>query len=460
MISIELLLESNLIKKTYGKFNKKFFNICVDSRVISEGDIFLAIKGSNFNGFDFIPELIKKGYKEFVIEYSDNNVLKINKLLKAYSGLYFICVTNTIDYLQEVSKLRIVQWKKLGGKIIAITGSNGKTTTKEILFSLLKKVYPKEVVATKKNLNNHIGVPLSILQLNDSCRFLIIEMGSNHFGEISNLCKICMPDYGIITNIGLAHIEFFKNCDGVFKEKSELYNYIKKNSTTPVLVINSGDNYLKKLKGKIGVIAFSEKKLKTSNGLITFYSSDKEISFKNNNIIMYHNILNLISGYLLAINLFPEKKKDLEKAVELISIDLSNRGEWINIKNKKIFLDAYNANPSSMNISIEEFIRIMDSNKYSLQDCLFILGDMNELGSLSADYHYNLGKKLSQLGVINVVFVGKYSHNYSKGFCESSSMYSSTYDLIKVWKKYEKYSYFFIKGSRSLQLESIVRSFS
>ena len=213
---------------------------------MSKEEIFVALSGPNFNGTDFFKEAIKKGASQII--YSQKDISKEHLLLlESPSQNYkFTEVENTYDYLKIEARKHLQKWKYLGGKVIAITGSNGKTTTKEMLAFLVSHIIGNELFYTKNNLNNKIGVPLNVFNLSSRHRLAIFEIGMNKQGEIQELCDIIAPDGGVITNIGDAHIEHLRNKSGVFEEKKSLYNSVMKNSNQKgIFIINTDDIYLK-----------------------------------------------------------------------------------------------------------------------------------------------------------------------------------------------------------------------
>ncbi|MBT6325885.1 MAG: hypothetical protein HOJ35_07940, partial [Bdellovibrionales bacterium] len=309
------------------------------------------------------------------------------------------------------------------------------------------------------NYNNHIGVPLTLLKLEEKHTVSIIEMGSNHPGEIKFLSDIVSPDAGLITNIGLAHLEFFKDLDGVFDEKSSLFNAVKEKKHAK-FVICDDDPYLSKLAPHEILTSFGENsldikvKLYDSSLLIDFNQNTIEIS--NKYIFGKNNLKNLAQVLLLAIKLFPDKQSELTQACSSF-IPSQNRGEIIQKDGKIFFLDAYNANPSSMLHSMESFIDYLSSRKAKIDCCLFILGDMNEIGNQTEKMHAEIGEWARTQKIKNIIFVGKYAQFYKGSSWNAPIIYDSVDELSKEKDKLlHSFDYFFLKGSRTIQLEKFV----
>ena len=357
-------------------------NICTDSRKAKSNSIFFAIKGEKFNGNKFAKEALKKGCEYAIVdeEIDDRNERVI--LVE--------------DCLQTLQKLASFHRKKLNIPIIGITGSNGKTTSKELIYSVLSTKYNTH--ATKGNLNNHIGVPLSILEICEKTEISIIEMGANHIKEISLLSNIAKPNYGIITNIGKAHLKGFGSIDGVIKAKGELYENIKLNNHQ--IFLNNDDNLLKKISQNINKITYGSYgdisgKLLESNLYAKVLYDKTEINSKLIGDYQFHNIM-------LAISIgkhFNVSTKNIKKAIESY-IPNNNRSEIIKTSKNTIILDAYNANPTSMREMIISFSRKKLKNK------ICILGDMFELGDYSYTSHKEIIKLANELN-IKTYYIGE-----------------------------------------------------
>jgi len=423
------------IQKIHQLFAKSN-SVSIDTRNIKENDIFFAIKGPNFDGNKFAEEAIEKGCS-YVI--SDN--LHLRKLSDK-----IIYVKNSIETLQ---KLGNYHRRTLKAKIIAITGSNGKTTSKEILLNVLK--YRYNTIATKGNLNNHLGVPLTLLSMDIDTEIGIIEMGANHLKEIETLCKIAEPDYGYITNFGNAHLEGFKTIEGVIKGKSELYEYLKSNSK--LIFYNSQNNTQSNIIGEYtnsfsyGINANDDcqlTKVKSSDNIQVRYKN-KTISSKIYGDYNFDNICIAIAiGDFYNIDF-----EDIKKGVENYLPD-NNRSQITTKESNTIILDAYNANPTSMDLAIKSFEKLKYTNK------IIIAGDMFELGEESNKYHKQIVNYLETTSNIEIFIVGvnfsKTNHtNKIKSFLTTDELITN---LMKL--KIKNYS-ILIKGSRGMELEKVIK---
>ncbi len=453
-----------------------FSGISTDTRTYTNEELFVAIAGENFDGLDHIEKILKKNVntvKAIVFNNNEKNKKREGLLKNDYPQITFFPVKDSILFLQELAKNHLASWRKLShtNSVIAITGSNGKTTTKEMLIHLFEAIYPEKVLATRGNLNNHLGVPMTLLRLTPEHQIAIIEMGSNHPGEIATLCEIAHPNSGIITNIGAAHLEFFKNEEGVFKEKSALYFSLFNEKDAKFFITSKDDKYLAKLSPFPGFFFFSESdensdwKIKfITNNLATLENKKLAVKVKilNENITEKHNFKNLISAFILTYSYSPTSREKIVKACQTFSSPKNNRSMWITVNNNlKIFLDAYNANPSSMQASLISFCEKALHDKIALSDCACVLGDMNELGEKTEEFHMEIGKFLLKLGITNAFFIGKYANFYKKGSGLKGKAFEQKSDFIQGWELIKKsYRYILIKGSRSLQLESLVTDYT
>ena len=433
--------------------------ICTDSRKITPGCIFFALKGEIYNGNKFAKAAINKGAKYAIID--DEKFLSKKTIL----------VNDTKRTLQELAKYHRNQ---INIPLIGITGTNGKTTTKELLYTILSKKY--KTYATKGNLNSQIGLPLSILEIASYHEIAVIEMGADRIGEIKNLCEIAKPNSGIITNIGKAHLEGFGSFEGVIKAKTELYDFLKKNNG--VQFVNGDDNLLvKKSRRKNSITYGKETK---SNFLAKLTSSFPFVSIKIKDTAIESHLVgkfqydNIVAASCIG-SFYNVSLENIKKSIESY-IPKNNRTELIETKNNHIILDAYNANPSSMESMIDSFIKLNKQKK------MCILGEMRELGSYSEKEHLKLIKKMKTSG-LESIFIGK---EYLNLFTENKStwkynnwninlkdvdlvdeteiknikknIFLSTADLIENISDYDlKNRTILIKGSRGLCLENIVK---
>lgn len=316
-----------------------------------------------------------------------------------------------------------------------------------MIYFLMNEILPGKVLATKGNLNNHIGVPLTIFRLGKKHKVAVVEMGMNHSGEIKVLCDIAKPQHGMITNIGAAHIEFLKSMENIFKEKGTLYDSVVKNSKGKgMFVVNGDDQYLRKLKKTVGLTTYGEKngdvKIAINENNISFNMNKTPVLITNKNIFEHHNLKNLGGTAIFAMKLFPKKIKLIEAAASKYQQPSMNRSQWEN----NIFLDAYNANPSSMKVSLDSFVAIMKNKNISLDDCYFVLGDMNELGEHAAPMHKEIAIHVKELGIKNVTFLGRYREFYRQGYSNPTSDYLTKEEFTNEWIKIKKsYKFIFIK---------------
>jgi UDP-N-acetylmuramoyl-tripeptide--D-alanyl-D-alanine ligase len=359
------------------------------------------------------------------------------------------------DVLTTLQQLANYHRKELAIPIIGITGSNGKTTTKELIREVLMQKYI--VKATIGNYNNHIGVPLTLLSFDDKVEIGIVEMGANHPGEIKTLCEIAEPDYGIITNIGTAHIEGFGSYEGVKRTKAELYDYIKiKNGG---LFINGEDEVLLGLAEDYDtVFYYGNHEYSSCIGNITKsdpfldveWNSKEEQTKKHkisSHLIGSYNFSNVMAAIAFGI-FYCVEPEDINQALELYEPS-NNRSQFIEKVNNRIILDAYNANPSSMTKALENFIGMKAEKK------TIVLGDMLELGEVSNEEHENICKILDNASFKQVFLVGK---EFQKTLNRDSWNYYDTSDDLALFL--EKYplidQLILIKGSRGIRLEKLL----
>ena len=420
------------------KIHKLFLvsnSVSIDSRNIKPNDVFFAIKGLNFDGNKFAVQAIENGASHVISD--DLEISKISDKI--------IYVNDSIQTLQELANFHR---KFIDTKIIAITGSNGKTTSKELIFSVLKSRY--KTIATKGNLNNHLGVPLTILSMNKETEIGIVEMGANHLREIDFLCKIAEPDFGYITNFGNAHLEGFKSLEGVIIGKSELYTYLKDNDK--VIFYNSENSKQYSILNNYSN-SFSFGSNSKSNCILNKLKSKNCISIKYNEESIVSNIYGDYNFENISIAIaigcyFKIGVEQIKKGVESY-LPENNRSQILKKRNNTIILDAYNANPSSMDLAISSFENINTINK------MIIAGDMFELGQESNKYHQQIINYLekSTNTLTYVVGVNFCKTNHSKKI----KSFPSTKELINNISKLNISNYsILIKGSRTMQLEKIV----
>lgn len=461
MIEAELIVNTNSYHETIGPTLTGSYNICTDSRILKSGDIFVALYGPSFNGTEFVEKAFEKGACAAIISKS-SFTKSIEDDLSVKYNRPIIIVSDTYQFIAELAVLRLHQWKSNGGIVVGLTGSNGKTTHKELLKALFSSCLgEKHVHVTKGNLNNHIGVPLTIFGINEQHKVAVIEMGTNHPGEIKTLCEIALPDHGLITNIGQSHLQFLKNENGVFEEKRTLFDYVKNINEEGFFVVNADDPYLDKLVGLENLIKWKADEfpyfVKITHKSLTFKLHNNTHIVKNPNLYGEHNFKNLMNCLLLAISLFPECEKSILHSARTLELPRNNRSCWTKFKGLEVFLDAYNANPASMEAGLLYFAAELNAKNAVMDKVLVILGDMNELGDLSEQYHIKIGQLVKKLGFLNAIFIGRYASHYKDGYGEGVKIFDCADELIPDFARLtKKYTHIFIKGSRALQLERLL----
>lgn len=410
-------------------------SIVIDTRKIVKNSLFVALKGERFDANTFASEALKNGASYVLID--DSNY---------YVDDRTILVENTLSTLQELAKFHR---NFLGIPIVALTGSNGKTTTKELINVVLSKKFNTK--ATIGNLNNHIGVPLTLLSFDKSTEIGIVEMGANHQKEIDFLCQIAQPDFGYITNFGKAHLEGFGGVEGVIKGKSEMYDYLKLHNKQ--VFVNLDDPIQNEKTTSLDRITFSQKNNDsflfiqdiTANPFVIIKFNEIEI---NSHLIGLYNANNINAASVIGLY-FGVSSLEIKNAIESY-IPENNRSQLIKKGSNDILLDAYNANPSSMKVAIENFVQLKNESK------LIILGDMFELGDESNQEHIDIIKQVSINQNVKVIFVGNYF--YSNKIEQSNLLFFETFEAISsyITDNVPINSIVLIKGSRGMQLERIL----
>ena len=458
MIKSNLLSSSKQVLKVIGDLGRvERLKVTTDSRKLESFNTFIALHGERFDGYNFIKDLIKEdGLQVYIFEYGDDREEQIKKWHQADTNNTFIMVKSIYDFILEVANISIHDFKERGGKVVGLTGSNGKTTNKEILAYLISgAIGENQVHYTKGNLNNHIGVPLTIFDIEDEHEVAIIEMGTNHPGEIQVLCNAAEPDYGMITNVGHAHIEYLKSLDGVLEEKGALYRSIQASTNKDkCFVLNSYDEKLVTLSKEQWVKDLSHTEI--SDNSFTIIINGEVVTVNNPSLLGKHQQINMAMGMTLAMNIYKDKKDEIIKAAREFHLKGMNRGEIRELAGKKIYLDAYNANPSSMMASLNTFKSLLEKEGVDLKKALLVLGDMNEIGEQVRELHKLTAERAKELGFEKFVFVGRYAEFYKEGF-ESGLIYKNVAELrADIVKLMHEIDFTFFKGSRSLQLESIL----
>lgn len=407
--------------------------INTDTRKTKPEQLFFALKGENFNGNTFASKALEKGASYAVIDEEKFN-LREN----------YILVKNVLETLQNLASYHR---NYLSIPILAITGSNGKTTTKELINAILRKKF--KTAATVGNLNNHIGVPLTLLSMNSETEFGIVEMGANHPKEIAALSKIAKPDFGYITNFGKAHIEGFGSLEGVVKAKSELYDHLKKNRK--LLFLNYDDPIQQKQTSYSNKYTFGNTSSADVQLEYRYVDETVEVVMQGRNykssLYGNYNAVNIAAAICIG-NYFHVPAEAMEEAVASY-IPTNNRSQLIKLGETTVLMDAYNANPTSMKATLESF------HKSSAKDKVVILGDMFELGKTSAEEHQHLTSYLEELKFKQVMLVGS---NFSKVLSNQGIQKFETFEELSEAIKATNFgsSHILIKGSRGMALERIL----
>ncbi len=420
-------------------FYKKYFHpglVSTDSRKIEKGSIFIALRGDNFNGNDFAKTALQSGAIIAVVDEeintSDNRIL---------------VVKDTLLFLQKLAQHHRT---KISSTIIGLTGSNGKTTTKELIHHVLSEKY--KVQSTKGNLNNHIGVPLTLLSIEADTDYSIIEMGANHKGEIKALCEITLPESGLITNIGKAHLEGFGSFEGVIQAKSELYKHIA--AKKGKFYFNGSDPILWKIAGNYRNVKLFNSAHGICNGKVItsvpFLITELTDIHNNTSIINSHlhgdyNLINILAAACIGLDLgipLDEIKSGIEKYYP------SNfRSQVMHLGSSTVIMDCYNANPISMELALKNAANIDNDNKIA------ILGSMKELGKYSNEEHNKLVKLAESYSFEQLILFGEEFKNLrpKKGITTNSfeelTQYLNSLDLNN--------SLILVKGSRANRLERL-----
>ena len=435
---------SKLIQVIDGKIKQKqleedeeVFGFSIDSRTLRKNEIFIAIQGENFDGSNYIDVAIKKG-SSWIITSSKNH--KSNRC---------IYVKNTKETLCKIASYLVGE---VSPKIIAITGSNGKTTTKEMVANILYQHYPKnEILVTKGNLNNDIGLPLTLFNLKENHTIVVLEMGMNHQDEITKLCKIAPPDIAVITNIGEAHLENFSSKNGIAKAKKEILLGAKKNG---IAILPRDDVYFNYLKSdclylrciSFGINKNSNIRLDLSSKVLTV---DEEKINIESSLLGKENLMNMAAAVSVA-NALELPTETIIKGMKTIDSIEGRLEVKITASNIKIIDDTYNSNPSSMMMAID----VLDQFK---QKKILIVGDMAELGPLSKKYHTDIGHYILEKNIDLVMGIGNMTKYLIDVLGTKGLWYPSKEDLLNETNKIlKKDTVVLVKGSRFMRMEQIV----
>ncbi|MDP3466971.1 MAG: UDP-N-acetylmuramoyl-tripeptide--D-alanyl-D-alanine ligase [Daejeonella sp.] len=427
------------------KVYRKHPIICTDTRKISKSCLFFALKGDHFDGNEFALKAIESGAAFAII---DDKKYAVNE--------HFILVSDVLETLQDLARFHR---KQLSIPVIGITGSNGKTTTKELIRSVLSQQF--KTFATEGNLNNHIGVPLSVLSIDDSCEIAIIEMGANHQKEIGFLCEISQPTQGLITNVGKAHLEGFGGIEGVRIGKGELYEFIAKTGGT--IFINADDQVLKEMcveRRLENIVSYGSGKdnftsarlIASSPFLEIIWESNGEPSDKNSftaksNLPGIYNFDNIVSAICVGsyFNLSPEQ---INTGISSYH-PLNNRSQLLKTEQNTIICDYYNANPSSMIVALNNLESMNTDSK------AIILGDMFELGNEAIREHQLILDKALTVNTVRKIFIGE--EFYKLKGSNTAEFFRTVQETQQALEKNPiKNCTVLVKGSRGMKLEILL----
>ena len=419
------------------KIYKQYPSVQTDTRKLKKDDIFFALKGGNFNGNEFAKQALDAGAAYAIIDEAAFEIK--NKT---------ILVDDALTVLQQLAKHHREQFDI---PFIAITGSNGKTTTKELIHAVLATTY--KTYTTEGNLNNHIGVPLTILKIKDDAEMAVIEMGANHLKEIESYCEYAQPTHGLITNAGKAHLEGFGGIEGVKKGKGELFDYLRGKTENFAFVMWDYDYLQEMSKGISGIIKYGTTNAAHVTGNLQQSEPYLEVSITQGmepttiqtQLVGEYNLPNVLAAVTVG-KFFKVKEEKIKSAIQNYAPS-NSRSQLIEKGTNKIILDAYNANPSSMKLAIENFAKLNASKK------VLMLGGMAELGDESLNEHKAIVDTIKQHAWTAVVLVGgdflKFNHQYLsfKNAAEA-----------KEWLQHQQFenTHLLIKGSRSMQMEKVL----
>lgn len=446
-----MIILEDILTATGGKVINKtadsFTGVSIDSRTINEGELFFALKGERLDGHDFLRDALIKGSGAVVHKLSNENKFE-NKTI--------ILVSNTLVALQKLALyIRIMK----NVPVIAVTGSNGKTTTKELIASILSKKY--KVLKSQGNLNNHIGLPLSLTRLTDKHNIVVLEMGASARGDIKELCRIAIPDCGVLTNIGTSHIEGFKDIETIRDTKLEILDTVKS------IVVNVDDRflvegiYISQFKGLIiryGIensaeVRASDIKLFEKSSRFLLHLGNKGTIRVNSKLAGRFNIYNILAssavGYLFDVDI-----EDIKTAIEEFE-GVPMRLKIVDRSGIRFIVDVYNANPASMEAVIKEFARIKSGR------AIAVLGDMLELGDISIDAHRYLGRLLKDLKVDILIGVGKFMRYAVEEFMGESYLKNSSEEAGELLRQIMKIGdTILVKGSRGMKMEKVLEGYA
>ena len=417
---------------------KSFPQVQTDTRQLKKGDLYFALKGPNFNGNEFALQALEQGAAYSIVDEPVDASEQLQKRI--------LLVEDVLSSLQALAKFHRAQFNI---PFIAITGSNGKTTTKELVAAVLSSHYT--IYTTKGNLNNHIGVPLTLLSIQKDAQFAIIEMGANHLKEIESYCSYTLPTHGMITNCGKAHLEGFGSEEGVRKGKGELFDYLRAHQGT-VFLMQDFDYLVKMTQGISNIIGYGKEHGQIQgdaidhNGMLTVQiKKGIEIDSIQTHLVGNYNLPNVLAAVAIGHH-FKVPNDKIKMAIENY-IPSNSRSQLLNWNNNEVILDAYNANPSSMKLAVENFAKMNKQNK------MVCLGGMRELGADTLMEHQMLIDQLKETNWKQVMLVGSEFKP-----CNHNFLYFDTVLEAKAWLQAQELKGYtlLIKGSRGIQMEQLI----
>lgn len=425
----------NTIENIYELY-KKAYTVTTDSRTINKDCVFVALKGEHFDGNDFAMKVAEEGVAACVI--ADRKDLPKHERL--------FVVEDSLKCLQSLAKLHR---ERIGLPILGITGTNGKTTTKELVSAVLSKKF--NIVFTQGNFNNQLGVPLTVLRIKPGTEMAVVEMGASHPGDIDELTNIGEPNFGMITNIGRAHLRDFGGYEGVVKTKNEMYQYIAKHNG--LLFVNNDNALLMNLANNINKVTYGTNQNADIQGKMLSANPYLSVEWKgykiDTQLVGDYNFENVMAAICIG-TYFKVAENDIVDALSNYC-PTNNRSQVIETGKNRVVMDAYNANPTSMSLAIKNFRNICKS------DNLLILGDMRELGEESEREHKMIIELLKELKFKNVYLVG---NEFSKSSENSEfSSFNNVEELAQYLQKHPVSGYdILVKGSNSVHLNKIIDS--
>lgn len=429
-----------------GELYLKFLEcggVTTDTRNCAPGLMFFALKGERFNGNDYIQQALEQGCPYAVTDEPEK--------VRTDDGRTIV-VGNVLKSLQELARMHR---EKLSPVVLGITGTNGKTTTKELVTAVLSKKF--NVLSTKGNLNNSIGVPLTLLTLEPGHEIAVIEMGASHPGDIEELVEICRPDYGLISNVGIAHLQGFGSFEGVKRTKGELYDFIRRNGGS--IFINGDNSDLKGMAGGLEAFEYGRSDCYQVSGRVIGCDPLLRISWKvkggsdhtvRMNLTGTYNLDNILAAAAVGIRFGVDE--DMISEALAGYVPKNNRSQITDTGRNRLVVDAYNANPTSMNAALDNFAMIAGN------EGMLILGDMRELGGYSRTGHTGILERIRKEGYHEVCLVGhEFSSAAESVASDSWNVFEDT-DALKKWLKRHcpEGRTILVKGSNSMKLTEVV----